>query len=623
MRKIDFKIRLCLSAIACVTIASHAFWGESRAAQQHDVPRVLILYPYDERVPATSIAGQAVRTHLMEATEGKLDLFSEFLDLSRFPQSTHIDRMARYLAEKYVDDRPDVVITLGEESTRFMNTHGRSIAPDAHIVYGGFDKQTAAELDLPRSAVGALSDFQAEKTVELAMKLQSDAKRLVIMAGSSNFDQRWMQNAKAELADNENVLDTTYLTGLSIEEFAERAAQLSEDTILVVLTIMKDRNGRNFAPRAAFERIAAVANVPVYGPYSTYIGSGAVGANSVTFESVGAAIAELSLDIIAGRPVSDVEVQPRFMVDVRQLQRWGFSESDLPADTILFFSKPSLFEEFFLQAMLGLGFIGAQSIAIIALVFERRRRGRAERELRTRLLELVHLNQSATAGAMSASMAHELNQPLGAILINAETAEQLLRSDTPDICLVRQILVDIQEDDRRAGDMIGRMKGLLKKRSEIEWQEFDLNNVVNSAAQILQADLVRKRVHLEIVRDDRKLLVRADQVHLQQVVLNLATNAIDAMQEFPVVDKRLKFETWYDAKTCRVQCAVYDTGGGIAAEKLATIFDTFYTTKAKGTGLGLSIARAIIEIYGGRIWADNLPEGGAVFQFALPHAQGG
>jgi signal transduction histidine kinase len=442
------------------------------------------------------------------------------------------------------------------------------------------------------------------------------------MAGSSDFDQRWLRSAKMGLVNIEKVIETTYVTGISIEEFAEQAGRLPDDSILVVLTIMQDRNGRNFAPRTALERIAAVASVPVYGPYSTYIGSGVVGANSVTFESVGVAMAKLSLDIIARRPVSNVEVQPRNLVDARQMQRWGLSESDLPPDTIVSFSEPSLFDQFFPQVMGGLAFIFTQSVVIIALVFERRRRGRAERESRSRLHELIHLNQSATAGALSASMAHELNQPLGAILINAETAEQLLRSDAPDVSLIRQILVDIQDDDRRAGDMIARMKGLLKKRSEIEWQEFDLNNVVNSAAQILQADITRKRVHLEIAQDGRKLLVRADQVHLQQVVLNLATNAIDAMQEFPVADKKLKFETRLDLPSGKVECAISDSGGGIAAEKLSSIFEAFYTTKAKGTGLGLSIARAIVEIYGGRIWADNLPEGGAVFRFALPHAQG-
>ncbi|WP_258160397.1 sensor histidine kinase [Rhizobium sp. TH2] len=623
MCKIYYKIRLRLSAIACMAIACFALMDGSEAASQNRVPRVLILYPYDERIPATSIAGQSVRTHLMDATDGKIDLFTEFLDLARFPQSAHIDRMSRYLSEKYVDHRPDVVITLGEEATRFMNTHGRRIAPDARIVYGGFDRETAAELDLPTSAVGAVSEFDVEKTVALAMRLQPDAKRLVVMVGSSSFDQRWLRTAKVGLADIEKTLETTYVTGFSIDEFAEQASQLPDDTVLVVLTIMRDRNGRNLAPRTALERITAVANVPVYGPYSTYIGSGAVGANSVTFESVGEAIAKLSLEIIAGRDVADIDVQPRYLVDARQMQRWGFAESNLPPNTIVSFSKPSVFDEFFPQVMTVLAFILAQSVVIIALVFERRRRGRAEREARNRLHELIHLNQSATAGALSASIAHELNQPLGAILINAETAEQLLRNETPDLSLIRQILIDIQDADRRAGDMIGRMKGLLKKRSEIDWQEFDLNNVVKSAAQILQADIARKKVRLEIAHHDRALLVRADQVHIQQVVLNLATNAIDAMQEFPVADKRLKFETSLDAVSGKVEFAISDTGGGIATENLTSVFDAFYTTKAKGTGLGLSIARAIIEIYGGRIWADNHPQGGAIFRFALPHAGGG
>jgi signal transduction histidine kinase len=621
MCKVYYNLRLFVVAAACFAVA--CFTSSNTVKAQERAPRVLILYPYDERVPATSIAGQSARDHLMEATDGKLDLFSEFLDLSRFPQSAHLDRMAHYLTEKYRDQRPDVVITLGEEATKFMMTHGRQIAPDARIVYGGFDKDTAAQLGLPKSAVGAVSDFEVKRTVALAMGLQSKARKLVVMAGSSEFDQRWIRSAKAGLVDIEKEVDTTYVTGLSIEEFVEEAAKLSNDTILVVLTIMQDRNGRNFAPRRALERVAAAASVPVFGPYSTYVGSGAVGANSVTFEAVGTAIAKLSLDVIAGRPVADTQVQPRFIVDTRQMHRWGFSESDLPPETVLLFAKPSLFEQFFPQVLTGLIFIVAQSLIIITLVVERRRRGRAERESRSRLLELVHLNQSATAGALSASIAHELNQPLGAILINAETAEQLLGNDAPDVSMIRQILADIKDDDRRAGDMIARMRVLLKKRSEIEWQEFDLNNVVNSAAQILQADIARKRVRLEIAQDHQKLLVRADQVHIQQVVLNLATNAIDAMQEFPVSEKKLKFETRFDPTSGKIECAVSDSGAGIAAEKLGLIFDTFYTTKAKGTGLGLSIARAIIEIYGGRIWADNLPEGGAVFRFALPRAGGG
>ena len=131
-------------------------------------PRVLILYPYDERLPATSIAGENARDRLLEATAGKIDLFSEFLDLSRFPEDAHIDRMARYMAEKYIDRRPDVVIALGEPSTSFIVNHRDMIAPEAKIVVGGFSRDTASKLNLPDDVVGAFSEFNIAKTLELA-----------------------------------------------------------------------------------------------------------------------------------------------------------------------------------------------------------------------------------------------------------------------------------------------------------------------------------------------------------------------------------------------------------------------------------------------------------------------
>ncbi|MEJ7016189.1 hypothetical protein [Sinorhizobium meliloti] len=122
------------------------------------VPRVLILYPYDERIPATNIVGETARTRLVEATSGKVEVFSEFFDLSRFAKKRHVDRIARYLAEKYSDGRPDLVIALGEESTRFIVANRNAIAPNAKIVFGGFGNAAAEELRLPSDVVGALTD---------------------------------------------------------------------------------------------------------------------------------------------------------------------------------------------------------------------------------------------------------------------------------------------------------------------------------------------------------------------------------------------------------------------------------------------------------------------------------
>lgn len=195
-------------------------------------------------------------------------------------------------------------------------------------------------------------------------------------------------------------------------------------------------------------------------------------------------------------------------------------------------------------------------------------------------------------------------------------------SERPDLELIGQILVDIQDDDQRAHDVISRIRGLLKKRSEIDWQEFDLNDVTTSAIRILRGEAERRSVVVSSSQTSRELPVRADRVHVQQVILNLATNAMDAMLEVITTEKRLLLETRLTTES-KVELSISDTSRGIPDERLASVFEPFYTTKPKGTGLGLSIARAIVETYGGKISAANRPGGGAVFRVVLPLARNG
>lgn len=615
-RRVQNVVGFLIVILAAVLLESHFAAAEIVGRS----PRVLILYPYDERLPATSVAGEKARHRLQEETAGKIDLFSEFLDLSRFPEMVHIDRMARYLAEKYSNRRPDVVMALGESAARFIVDHRETIAPGAKIVFGGFGRDTASKLNLPADVVGAFSEFEIARTLELARALQPDAKNLFIIGGSAAFDRSWLAKAKVDLAVAAKNYNTTYLEGLSIDEFVERASNFPPDSIVLFLTIYMDGNGRNLLPRDALKLVAARASAPIYGPYDTYIDHGAVGGNAAAFESMGNAVAGLALDSLAGKQVSDIEVPQTFFADARELKRWGLSESALPPGTALKFRQPNIWEEYWPSITGALVVVALQAMIIAGLLFERRRRFAAEGESRFRLLELVHLNQSATAGALSASIAHELNQPLGAILSNAEAAEAILQGPAPDLNLIQQILADIRDDDQRAGNIIRRLRGLLKKRNAIAWQEFDLNEVVDSAIIILHAEAAKNRVAVSAEQSKRRLPVRADIVHLQQVVLNLATNAMDAMDAGATADRKLILQTALHDDT-NVEMSISDTGRGIPKERLDNIFDAFYTTKPEGTGLGLSIARAIVETYGGKIWADNRAGGGAVFRIVLPLVQ--
>jgi C4-dicarboxylate-specific signal transduction histidine kinase len=281
--------------------------------------------------------------------------------------------------------------------------------------------------------------------------------------------------------------------------------------------------------------------------------------------------------------------------------------------------RPNLWEHYRGEVITVAAVVVLQALLISILLFERRRRSLAEAESRRRLLEVAHLNRAATVSAMSASITHEINQPLGAILSNAEAAEELLKSDRLDRVELAAILADIRRDDQRAAEIIRSMRGLLR-RSEIVSREFDLNDSIRDALGIIGPEARSRRVALVADQDSGELLVRADPVHLQQVVLNLAINGMDAMRDGPLDGRILEIRT-ARAGDREVMVTVSDAGTGIAQDELKCIFEPFYTTKAQGTGLGLSIAHTIVTTYGGKIWAENRPNGGAVFRFTLPLAQ--
>ncbi len=229
--------------------------------------------------------------------------------------------------------------------------------------------------------------------------------------------------------------------------------------------------------------------------------------------------------------------------------------------------------------------------------------------------KLAHASRLAVMGELTASIAHEINQPLGAILSNADAAELLLEAGPGRLEEVRRILADIRKDDLRASQVIRRMRELLGKRP-LERQPLDLNDVAAGVLQLLGADAARRGVALEIELAPGLPAVHGDRVHLQQVLLNLLLNGMEAMADTPASRRRLAVRTAPD--DTGVGVAVTDSGPGIPRERLPRLFDSFFTTKQDGMGLGLSIARSIVEAHGGRIWAQNRPDGGATFRFTVP-----
>jgi two-component system sensor kinase FixL len=244
-------------------------------------------------------------------------------------------------------------------------------------------------------------------------------------------------------------------------------------------------------------------------------------------------------------------------------------------------------------------------------------RKEAETNLRQQREQLAHMTRISTMGELAASLAHELNQPLTAILANAQAAERLLAANPPDLEEVGAILKDIVKDNNRAGEIIWRMRALVRKEN-VEAAQVDLPMVVREVALLLHSDAILHDVRLRFDIPNEFSPVRGDRVHLQQVVLNLLLNAFDAMKDVPANEREIHL--WVAAENDEgLRVGVSDCGTGLPGEILERVFEPFYTTKGEGLGMGLTISRSIIELHGGRLWAEsNDPQPGMTFYFTVP-----
>ena len=247
-------------------------------------------------------------------------------------------------------------------------------------------------------------------------------------------------------------------------------------------------------------------------------------------------------------------------------------------------------------------------------------RKETEQEMLLLRQEIAHVGRISVMGQLASGLAHEINQPLGAILRNAEAAALFLQQESPDLDEIRAIVEDIRKDDQRAGAVIDRMRSLLR-RQRVEMRPLALDELFGDVAALLRPETVARHVKLDLDIPDDVPKVAGDRVHLQQVLLNLVSNGMDSIDEASRAGRNIVVSARHDGAQS-VRIAVSDNGRGIAANDIGQIFEPFFTTKTKGMGMGLSISRTIVEAHGGTLWAENQDTGGARFLFTVPAATG-
>lgn len=585
-------------------------------AEEAGQKRFLLIYSEHSALTANREATEGASAVFDRALGADYEVYAEYRDDQRFPGAETDRAFAEEMAQRYPGMRFDAVLAFGDYALDYALRHRAELEGDAPIVFGGIDAEALARRDLPAGVYGVRSNFSVADTLELARGLQPTARRAVVLSGSADFDRAWEATARRALAGGEEIT-IDYVSGLTLPEFAAYAAGLGPDAILIILTIFRDASGRDFTPVNAAEIIAREAGAPAYAVYDTFVGRGVVGGVVQRFRDVGAEMADEAVRLIRGEPVAPLRDLPALpMADWQQMRRFGLSPELLPPGTLLEHYDPPVWERYRAPILLAMAVILAQSGTIVALALQGRRRRAAEREAAARRVELAHMSRVAQLGELSGAIAHELNQPLTAILANAQAGAALLRREPFDTEELAGILEDIAEDDRRAAGIIVELRRLLTQ-GDVVMESLDLNAAIEATIGLACSEFRARQVAIERYLSSEPLLVRASSLQLKQVILNLLLNAADAMADLPAAERvvlvfsRVRADGW---RTVSIE----DRGPGLAPEIAADPFRPFATTKAHGLGLGLSICRTIVQSHGGSLRFDSDRKEGAMALIALP-----
>jgi signal transduction histidine kinase len=582
---------------------------------------VLVLYSNSRLLPANIDVDRALR-EVLATSALEVEIYDEFLDLPRFGGADHERTEATYLAGKYAARPPEAIVAVGEEALGFLFKVRQDLFPRALLTYCGVGPEFLESLpELSALAVGVPDVYDPQGTIDQALRLHPRARRLVLVTGGGPFGRSWEEVLRREAPRLAGRATVETLAGLPHREVLERLAELGRDAVVFTPGYFSDSDGGWLQPFQSVAEMSAASGAPIYCPYDTLLDAGCVGGVMTAFSESARQTGEIVAAVLEGASPAALRlpaVMPRRLhLDWRELRRWGIQERALPPDAVLHHRPPTFLEQYWKEAIVAASVILVQTLLIGLLAAERRRRRAAESVERARLLELAHVSRVAVAGELTGSIAHEISQPLAAILSNAEAAEIILASGAGTRGELHQILSDIRRDDLRASEIVGRLRSLLARR-EVDRQLVELNELLREVEAVLRPEARGRRASLDLQPASPPAAVLGDRIQLLQVLINLLLNAMDAVAELP--EDRRRIQVTIVRIATGVMVTVRDRGPGIAPDALPKLFDSFYSTKRNGLGLGLSIVRTIVEAHSGRIEVESTAGEGAAFHVELPGA---
>ena len=467
------------------------------------------------------------------------------------------------------------------------------------------------------TAVAVINDFP--RLIDDILRVLPATKQVFMIVGSGSLGQFWRRVLEGEFTRFRDRLTFIWSDDLSLTDILGRVASLPSDSAIVYLTFGADAQGGAYADEPVLASLHAATNAPMFGAFSSLFGHGIVGGSMMSIGGLARNTADVASQILNGAPPRSLRTPPQSpgdpIFDWRELQRWDIPESRLPPGSVVQFRGPSLWDEYKRAVLAAIAVLMLQSLLIAWLLYERRARQRAEIASSRNLALAADADRRQTIAALTSSIAHELKQPLSSILHNAQALQMAAKRSASAPESPREILADIEAEALLAAQIIDRHRTWLRAHQVLK-TPIDIHLVISESLALVAHD-VRER-HIEAILDlsSTPCAINGDQVLLIQVVVNLLRNAVDALADAPPARRRITIGS--KVNMADIEISVHDTGTGLPADLLDTLFSPFVSTKPHGLGMGLAIAQGIVHAHGGTISAHNDRDAGATFTVVLP-----
>ena len=581
---------------------------------------VLMVHSFGSAAPPFTVESMAFERALVQKIGERVDLDEVSLDMARYADADMQEAIVDYLQKRQAKWQPDLVVPIGAPASIFVATYRDRLFPNTPIIYATADRRLlpAGALDKNATYIGQIYDI--EGMIDDMLQIAPATKNIVVVIGATPLEQVWKEVFRKAAEQVANRIAFTYFDDLSFDEMVQRSKTLPPNSFIFVLLLLRDAAGATHNADEALQQLHAVANAPINSIFDHQLGMGIVGGRLYQTERPPKEAADLAVRLLHGEPVSNFppkmipQLPPHY--DWRELRRWHIDQKLLPPGSIIEFHEPDFWDRYKWLVLTTAAIIAAQMLIIVSLILNRQWRVRAEQELRQRREQVEVLSRVSLLGEMTASLAHELNQPLAAVVSNANAGIRMIDRNMIDATGTREIFTDVAADGRRAYEIIQNVRATIKKGGTLQ-TPMNVNDVVMSVTHMMHADAAVRGCQIETAVEKDLPLIKGDPTQLQQVIVNLVNNAFDAMRDTPPAERHVEIKTQRNDSD-RICLSVRDHGNGITPDTRERLFERFFTTKEQGLGMGLSIVCSIVEAHGGRIEVENARDGGARFSITLP-----